>query len=260
MATMPLLVFVSTLALALALSASPTSATERRLAEGAACYWDKNYMPASPTCEQPFQCVVTQVLPASNEKLFKGVCVDDSYNSNDYCIYQSVSYAVGATGITANFACPNCTCSRAPGATRASCECAPGPACRVDGVGKAVGSACSGRQSQCVINSVRKGTNVGTCTSPALSAGQCVTAGPGWGPIFYSSGMASGAVKAGDLCKRCACSSGQFTNCKRIKGCKMCVPQAGAGGVKEQCATCCKGAQGDANVQACLVACGMVRL
>ncbi|CAI5497188.1 unnamed protein product [Closterium sp. Naga37s-1] len=180
--------------------------------------------------------------------------------ANDYCIYQSVSYAVGTTSITANYACPNCTCSRLPGAAGASCECEPGPRCSVDVAGKPVGSACTGRQSLCVVNRVKKANNLGACAHPALSAGQCVSAGHGWGPIFYSSGVASGAIKAGDMCQRCACNKGQFSNCRRIKGCKMCVPEEGAGEVAAQCAACCKGAQGDANVKACLAACGRVTL
>ncbi|CAI5982827.1 unnamed protein product [Closterium sp. NIES-64] len=163
--------------------------------------------------------------------------------ANDYCIYQSVSYAVGTTSITASYACPNCTCSRLSGAAGASCECEPGPRCRVDVAGKPV-----------------KKVNVGTCTHPAMSAGQCVSAGPGWGPIFYSSGVASGAIRAGNMCQRCACTKGQFSNCRRIKGCKMCVPKKGAGEVTAQCVACCKGAQGDANVKACLAACGRVTL
>ncbi|CAI7760288.1 unnamed protein product [Closterium sp. NIES-54] len=218
------LLFVSALALSVALGASPASAAPKTpLQDGATCFWSKQYMPAQPSCKQPFQCVVKKVLPASHDKLFQGVCVD-SYNSNDYCIYQSVSYAVGTTSITANYACPNCTCSRLPGAAGASCECEPGPRCSVDVAGKPVGSACTGRQSLCVVNRVKKANNLGACTHPALSAGQCVSAGHGWGPIFYSSGVASGAIKAGDMCQRCACNKGQFSNCRRIKGCKSELP------------------------------------
>ncbi|CAI5520616.1 unnamed protein product [Closterium sp. Naga37s-1] len=153
------------------------------------------------------------------------------------------------------------------------------------------------KRTWCVVNRVKKANNLGACTHPAMSAGQCVSAGPGWGPIFYSSGVASGAIKAEDMCQRCACNKGQFSNCRRIKGrfqshrltrpsrflisllalvfvlppsaahntmvrhgMPVCVPEKGAGAVAAQCDACCKGAEGDANVKACLAACGRVTL
>eukprot|EP00475_Leptophrys_vorax_P014903 TRINITY_DN21166_c0_g1_i1.p1 TRINITY_DN21166_c0_g1~~TRINITY_DN21166_c0_g1_i1.p1 ORF type:complete len:280 (-),score=-19.25 TRINITY_DN21166_c0_g1_i1:128-967(-) len=224
------------------------------LQTGATCYYDKSFMPAKPTCVEPFNCVVKEVLPKSNPMAFRGQC-EKSVPDSSVCRFQSVPYAVGTTGIAMHFACDNCTCTQQTGG--AACVCAPGKPCRVNVLGQSPKGrlTCSGRQSQCLVDRIQGRMYAGNCISPAMATGQCVTAGEHFGPVFAASGFKAAVLGLNRPCDRCSCENGVLTHCRTLRNCKLCKPTAGAGAVDAQCKSCCASRRGF-EYQACIDLCG----
>ncbi|GJP56228.1 hypothetical protein CLOM_g15306 [Closterium sp. NIES-68] len=93
----------------LALAASKSAG----LSDGATCYYDKNYTPMKPFCKRDFGCLVTKVVRNSPHFKFKGVCASDvplDQITKKFCMFRSVMFAPGTSGITATSMCPHCTC------------------------------------------------------------------------------------------------------------------------------------------------------
>ncbi|GJP83922.1 hypothetical protein CLOP_g14023 [Closterium sp. NIES-67] len=84
----------------LALAASKSAG----LSDGATCYYDKNYTPMKPFCKRDFGCLVTKVVRNSPHFKFKGVCASDvplDQITKKFCMFRSVMFAPGTSGITA---------------------------------------------------------------------------------------------------------------------------------------------------------------
>ncbi|CAI6009115.1 unnamed protein product, partial [Closterium sp. NIES-65] len=191
------------------------------LPDGSTCYYDKNYTPIKPYCKRDFGCVVTKVIRNSPHFKFKGECASDvplDQITKRFCMFRSVMFAPGTSGITATSMCPHCTCRQLKGGP--TCLCPLGKLCKQDAVGRwKDGTRCRDtRQNQCEVSRVVNGSYVGNCINPAQGPNECISAGPGWGPIFVRN-RAHNITKTGDLCQRCSCMKGQFVNCKPVPGC-----------------------------------------
>ncbi|CAI5495576.1 unnamed protein product [Closterium sp. Naga37s-1] len=191
------------------------------LPDGSTCYYDKNYTPMKPLCKRDFGCLVTKVVKNSPRFLFKGKCASDvpiDQINQKYCMFRSVMFAPGTSGITASTICPRCTCQKLKSGP--TCVCPLGKLCKQDAVGRwKGGTRCKDtRQNQCEVSRFVNDTYIGNCIKSAQGPHECVSAGPGWGPIFVKNG-AHNMTKAGDLCQRCSCIHGKFVNCKPVPGC-----------------------------------------
>lgn len=204
------------------------------LKDGETCYVGKDLIPLKPYCKGgQYSCVVDSVPGHANSSYLgklKGHC-NSHYAEGNYCQYQSIPFKVGTSGIVSKSTCVSCTCTahpELPGKNKAQCDCDPLPPCFQDYNGKVVGKKCNPPETTCVLKklNVKKtssGLSVdqGTCHFPSYTQKPlCVSAGKGWGPKFYASGV-KGIPMPGNRCMSCECVNGNFKNCKKRKNCTI---------------------------------------